>query len=106
MTSNLDVAPEHIVGLSDTAGKKVHGPVVRVRQWSGKGWDITLTKTELELAQATGRIVISSDEAARFGVRRRWWRWGLDQDGDLLVRLRGLRKLEASALATAFKAFA
>jgi hypothetical protein len=40
----------------------------------------------------------SSTNAARLKVRRRWFRWSLHNDRQLLVHLRGITKTEASAL--------
>lgn len=67
-------------------------------EWSGKGWTVTLTDTEMALVQASGPVTISSTNAARLEVRRRWFRWSLHNDGQPLVRLRGITKTEATAL--------
>jgi DNA helicase IV len=67
-------------------------------EWSGEGWTVTVTGTEMALAQASGSVTISSTNAARLKVRRRWFRWVLDNEGQPLVRLRGITKTEAAAL--------
>ena len=61
-------------------------------EWSGKGWTVTVTDTGMALAQASGRVTISSTNAARLKVRRRWFRWSLRYDRQPLVHLRGSKK--------------
>ena len=75
-------------------------------RWSGKGWTVTVTDTEMALAQASGPITISSTNAARLEVRRRWFRWSLDNDRRPLVHLRGITKTEAAALSGALQRLA
>ena len=72
-------------------------------EWSGRGWTVTVTETEMVLAQASGSVTISSPNAARLEVRRRWFRWGLHNEGQLLARLRGITKTEAVALSQALR---
>ena len=75
-------------------------------EWSGKGWRVTVTSTEMALAQASGSITISSANAARLKVRRRWFRWVLHNQDQPLVRLRGITKTEAAALSRALRRLA
>ena len=75
-------------------------------EWSGKGWTVTVTGTEMALAQASGSITISSTNAARLKVRRRWFRWVLHNEDQPLVRLRGITKTEAAALSRALRRLA
>ena len=75
-------------------------------EWSGKGWTVTVTDTEMALAQASGPVTISSTDAARLEVRRRWFRWSLHNEGQPLVHLRGITKTEASALSRALRRLA
>ena len=75
-------------------------------EWSGKGWTVTVTDTEMALARASGPVTISSTDAARLEVRRRWFRWGLQSDRQPLVHLRGITKTEASALLGALRRLA
>ena len=75
-------------------------------EWSGKGWTITVTDTEMALAQESGAVTISSTNAARFGVRRRWFRWSLYNDGQPFARLRGITKTEAAALSRTLRGLA
>jgi hypothetical protein len=66
-------------------------------EWSGKGWTVTATDTEMALAQASGSVTISGANAGRLEVRRRRFRWRLHNEGQPLVRLRGITKIEAAA---------
>src|SRR5690348_8626829 len=75
-------------------------------KWSGEGWTITVTDAEMTLTQASGPVDMSSAEAARLEVRRRWFRWSLHNGGQQLVCLRGITKAEASALARAVRLLA
>jgi hypothetical protein len=75
-------------------------------EWSGQGWTITVTGTEMALAQALGSIVIFSADATRLEVRRRWFRWVLCHEGQPLVHLRGITKTEAVALSRALRRLA
>ena len=50
-------------------------------EWSGKDWTVTVTDTEIALAQASGPVIISSTKAARLKVRRRWFQWSLHNNG-------------------------
>ena len=72
-------------------------------EWSGQGWMVTVTDTELVLAQARGSVTISSANVGRLEVRRRWFRWSLHNEGQPLVRLRGITKIEAAALSRALR---
>lgn len=75
-------------------------------EWSGKGWTVTVTDTEVALAQASGPVTVSGTNAARLEVRRRWFRWSLCNEGQPLVHLRGITKTEASALLGALRRLA
>jgi DNA helicase-4 len=75
-------------------------------EWSGKGWAVTVTNTEMALAQASGSVTIPSASAARLEVRRRWFRWRLHNEGQPLVRLDGITKTEAVALSRAVRRLA
>src|SRR5215470_2604284 len=75
-------------------------------KWSGKGWTVTVTDTEMSLTQASGSVTISGTNAARFEVRRRWFRWSLYNDGRPLARLRGITKTEAAALSRTLRGLA
>jgi DNA helicase-4 len=79
---------------------------VSADKWSGEGWRITVTGTEMTVAQASGSVSIPGTEASQLEVRRRWFRWRLYSDGQLLIRLRGFTRPEAFALARALSHFA
>lgn len=71
--------------------------------WSGKGWTITVTETEMTIAQASGSISIPRADASLLEVRRRWFRWSLHDDEASLVRLRGITNPDASGLTRALR---
>ncbi len=75
-------------------------------EWSGEGWQITVSDAAVSVTQVSGPITIPGAEASRLDVRRRWFRWSLLCDGRRLVRLRGIRNAEASALARALRRLA
>jgi hypothetical protein len=79
---------------------------VSPNKWLGKGWKITVTETEITIAQASGSISIPGTEASRLEVRRRWLQWSLHDDGQSRTRLRGMTKSEASALTRALQRLA
>src|ERR1019366_6590380 len=97
----------HRPAYDDACGprRRPQGPM-STNEWSGKGWTITVTDTEMALAQASGPVTISSTNAARLEVRRRWFRWSLHNDRQPLVHLRGITKTEASALRGALRRLA
>jgi hypothetical protein len=47
-----------------------------VKRWSGPGWTVIASDTEMVVMQPAGDVTIGSREAVRFQVRRRWFRWG------------------------------
>jgi DNA helicase-4 len=71
--------------------------------WSGRSWTITVTDKEMTVAQASRSVSIPGAEASRLHVRRRWFRWSLHDDDQLLIHLRGMTKPEAAALARALR---
>lgn len=72
-------------------------------EWSGEGWTVNVTDAGVTLTHASGPVVISSTDAARLEVRRRWFRWSLHNEGQPLVQLRGITKTEAAALSRALR---
>ncbi|MHB1713037.1 MAG: hypothetical protein ACYCV7_16880, partial [Acidimicrobiales bacterium] len=72
-------------------------------KWSGKGWKIAVTETEITIVQASGSTGIPSTEASRLEVRRRWFQWSLHHDGQSRTHLRGMTRSEASALTLALQ---
>jgi DNA helicase-4 len=81
-------------------------PALLPAEWSGDGWIVTVTGTEVSLSQAAGSITIPSTEAARLEVRHRWFRWSLRNDGQQLAQLRGITKGQASGLSRALRLLA
>jgi len=77
-----------------------------IEEWSGKGWTVTVTDTEMALSYASGAVTMSGTNAAGLEVRRRWFRWRLYNEGQPLVRLGGITKAEASALSRALRCLA
>jgi DNA helicase IV len=75
-------------------------------EWSGKGWTVTVTDTEMTVAQASDSVTVSGTDAARLEVRRRWFRWRLQNEGEPLVRLAGIAKADAAALSRALRRLA
>jgi DNA helicase-4 len=76
---------------------------VSANEWSGEGWRITVTGTEVTVAQASGSVSIRGTEASQLEVRRRWLRWSLHSDGQLFIRLRGIKTPAAFALARSLR---
>lgn len=74
--------------------------------WTGKGWEITVTGTEVSVIQGSDPVTIPGTEASRLEVQRRWFRSTLCDDGQPLLRLRGISNAEASALARAIRRLA
>jgi DNA helicase-4 len=79
---------------------------VTTNAWSGQGWKITVSDTEVIVAEASGPISVPGTAASRLDVRRRWFRWSLRYDGRQLVRLRAVRRADASTLTRALRRLA
>lgn len=75
-------------------------------EWSGKGWKIAVTDTEMTITQAPGSVRIRDTNASLLKVRRRWFQWSLHNIGESPVRLRGITKSDASALGHAIQGLA
>jgi DNA helicase-4 len=75
-------------------------------EWSGEGWQITVGDAAVTVTQISGPLAIPGTEASRLDVRRRWFSWRLLCDRRRLVRLRGIRNAEASALRRALRRLA
>ncbi len=103
-------ALEEEIGATTTASESVAGawrrsaePPVRTAQWSGSGWQITITDTEVTIAQASGTVRLSSAGASCLEVRRQWFRWAIHGNGQVLVHLRGVTSSEAHGIAAALR---
>ena len=70
-------------------------------EWLGVGWRITVTGDAVHIARATDVITLGGPDAFRLSLRRRRFRLNLYQEGTPLVRLRGIKKSEATSLAAA-----
>jgi DNA helicase-4 len=75
----------------------------RSNEWSGRGWKITVTEAAADITEASRTITLSSVQAAHLELRRRWFRWHLYNDGQPLVRLRGITAVEAQTLGNALR---
>jgi hypothetical protein len=75
-------------------------------EWSGNGWTVTVTDTQVALAQESGSVTISSTDAARLQVRRRWFQRSLYHEDQPLVRLRGITKTGSADLSRALRRLA
>ena len=81
-------------------------PALLPAEWSGNGWTVTVTGTEMALSQAAGSVTIPSTETARLEVRLHWFRWSLRNGGQQLAQLHGITKREASELSRALRGLA
>jgi hypothetical protein len=79
---------------------------VSTAEWSGEGWQVTVSDAAVTITRASGAITFAGTEASRLHVRRRWFRWRLVCDGRRLVRLRGVGNANASALGRAIRGLA
>ena len=77
------------------------GNPVSTGEWLGVGWRITVTGDAVHIARATDVITLGGPDAFRLSLRRRRFRLNLYQEGTPLVRLRGIKKSEATSLAAA-----
>ena len=75
-------------------------------RWSGKDWDVTVTRTEMTAVQSGRTITLSSSEASGLEARRRWFRWSLYDDGRPAVRLRGINRADAAKLRLSLRVLA
>ena len=72
-------------------------------EWSGKGWQITVTGDVVHIARVTDVVTIRGPDASRLSLRRRRFRLNLYEGGTPLVRLRGIKKSEATSLGAALR---
>jgi DNA helicase-4 len=73
---------------------------------SGKDWHVTVTDSGLIAAQAGRTLAVSGSEAARLEVRRRWFRWFIDDDGRPALRLRDVTRADAARLKLSLRVLA
>lgn len=72
-------------------------------EWSGVGWRIVVNKEAAQIERATGVVTIPGTDATQLSLRRRKFRLSLYLCDTALVRLKGLKKNDASSLAAALK---
>ena len=75
-------------------------------EWSGKGWRITVTGDEAQITLMADVFAFRGLGASRLILRRRWFRSSLYDDDTPLVRLRGIKRREATSLAVALRRLA
>ena len=68
-------------------------------EWEGKGWAVSIDDSELVVSDAVRTTTITSAEAACVEPRRRWFRWTLENEGRPVVKLRGIGRTNAQAMA-------
>lgn len=73
--------------------------------WSGSGWTVSVSDTLL-LETHDDRLTVTATDAVALDVRRRWFRWGLYQNGHRLAGLDGLSGRDAASLRRAVRKFA
>jgi len=88
---------------TDDEDLEVAGGHLRADGWFGSGWRIAVTLKQVTIVRGSDTITLSNTDAARLDVRRRWFRWRLEDDGEVIVRLRGLNRMAASELRQVFR---
>src|SRR5664280_1525623 len=79
------------------------GYPVSASEWSGQGWNVAITDTEMTITLASGSVRIRDTNASQVRIRRRWFQWSLCNIGESPVRLRGITKSDASDLGQAIQ---
>ena len=74
-----------------------------VDEWSGRGWRIAVTPTDVTILRPHDVVMFSNSDVSTLLVRRRLMWLNLFNDGERVVRLRGIRKEEASKLGLAIR---
>lgn len=67
-------------------------------KWAGKGWGITIIGDEAHVSRADGEVTFRGVDAARLQLRRRFIRRHLFNEGESVVRLRGIGKSDVASL--------
>jgi DNA helicase IV len=78
-------------------GRRVSGS-----SWSGRGWEVSVTNSQLMVTTSDGRLAFGSADVDRIILERRWWRWQLRHAGTA-VRLRGLSRDGAAEITLALR---
>jgi DNA helicase IV len=79
------------------------GDRVSGNAWSGRGWEVVVTSSQLVVTTAKGRLVVAGADVGRITLERRWWRWQLRDTDGTAVRLRGLSRDDAAEIALALR---
>ena len=66
-------------------------------QWSGRGWDLTVSDRELALGGVSSTTV-QAEDADGLSLARNWFRWVLLNEGRRVARLPGLKGAKAQDL--------
>jgi DNA helicase-4 len=74
-----------------------------VRRWSGSDWEIALEQAALSIKTAERVERIPCDGSIKLKTKRRWFRWYLLDEGESILRLKGLSRVEAKLLEISFE---
>lgn len=72
-------------------------------EWSGRGWQITVTEKGVLVAQLSDVVTILGSDVSRLSLRRRRFKLNLYDGCTALIRLRGIKKREAISLSVALR---
>lgn len=72
-------------------------------EWSGKGWKVSIAVDIAHIEKGVAHVTVRGIDASSLSLSRRWLRWRLEREGELLVRLRGIGRSGAHDLAVALR---
>lgn len=67
-------------------------------EWSGKNWLVSLEADTIQVAADQSIITHNRSSASKLSVKRKWFRYFLLRDGELIAALSGCKKTDAVAL--------
>lgn len=67
-------------------------------RWSGAGWEIQLSKDEFNATSDGNVISLPTTLAEEFGIRKRWFRFVVMKDGEIMVRFPRMKRPDADAI--------
>ncbi len=73
-----------------------------IRMWSGSRWEIALEQEGLSIKSDESIKRIPCDGSVNLETKRRWFKWYLLAENQPLLRLKGLRRIEAKLLEVSF----
>lgn len=76
---------------------------MNIREWSGKGWKVSIAGEVAFIEGSLAPVTVRGIDAAHLSLSRRWLRWSLEEDGEPLLRLRGIKNSGAQDLAAALR---